>query len=52
MKYGKHKLAPHISPKKSWEGAIAGTVFATIIASSFALFYGSVFYPGTWIGIL
>ena len=50
MKYGKHKLAPHISPKKSWEGAIAGTIFATIIASSFALFYGSVFYPGTWIG--
>ncbi|MCR3906339.1 MAG: phosphatidate cytidylyltransferase [Tenericutes bacterium] len=50
MKYGKRKLAPHISPKKSWEGAIAGTIFATIIASSFALFYGSVFYPGTWIG--
>jgi len=50
MKYGKHKLAPHISPKKSWEGAIAGTIFATIIASSFALFYGSLFYPGTWLG--
>ncbi|PKK99478.1 MAG: hypothetical protein CVV57_00020 [Tenericutes bacterium HGW-Tenericutes-2] len=50
MKYGKHKLAPHISPKKSWEGAIAGTIFATIIGSAFALFYGSVFYPGTWIG--
>lgn len=50
MKFGKHKMAPHISPKKSWEGAIAGTVFATIIASSFALFYGYVFYPGTWLG--
>lgn len=52
MKYGKRKLAPHISPKKSWEGAIAGTIFATVIASSFALFYGSVFYPGTWLGNL
>ena len=52
MKYGKHKMAPHISPKKSWEGAIAGTIFATIIASSFALFYGYVFYPGTWLGNL
>jgi phosphatidate cytidylyltransferase len=50
MKFGKHKMAPHISPKKSWEGAIAGTVIATIIASSFALFYGYVFYPGTWLG--
>ena len=25
---GKHKLAPHISPKKSWEGFIAGLLFA------------------------
>lgn len=25
---GKHKLAPHISPKKSWEGFIAGLIFA------------------------
>ena len=50
IKFGKRRLAPHISPKKSWEGAIAGTIFATIIASSFALFYGSVFYPGTYLG--
>lgn len=50
MKFGKRRLAPHISPKKSWEGAIAGTIFATIIASSFALFYGSVFYPGSYLG--
>jgi phosphatidate cytidylyltransferase len=50
MKFGKHRLAPHISPKKSWEGAVAGTFFATIIASSFALFYGSIFYPGGPLG--
>ncbi len=50
MRFGKHRLAPHISPLKSWEGAIAGTLFATLIASSFALFYGSVFYPGTALG--
>ena len=29
---GKHKLAPRISPGKTWEGAIASTVGATIIA--------------------
>jgi phosphatidate cytidylyltransferase len=27
---GKHKLFPRVSPNKSWEGAIAGFVFATI----------------------
>lgn len=52
VKYGKHKMVPHISPKKSWEGAIAGTIFATLIASSFALFYGYVFAPGSWLGDL
>lgn len=50
VKYGKHKLAPHISPKKSWEGAIAGTIAATIVASSFALFYGAFFQPGSVLG--
>lgn len=52
VKFGKHKMAPDISPKKTWEGAIAGTVIATIIASCFALFYGDLFTPGTWIGDL
>src|SRR5690554_392102 len=44
--FGPKGMAPNISPKKSWEGAIAGTLLATIIASSFALFYG-VFFPST-----
>ena len=30
VKFGKHKLFPRISPKKSWEGAVAGFVFAII----------------------
>ena len=29
---GKHKMAPEISPKKTWEGAVAGTVFSIIWA--------------------
>ncbi|MFA7589276.1 MAG: phosphatidate cytidylyltransferase [Acholeplasmataceae bacterium] len=47
VKFGKHKMAPMISPKKSWEGAIAGTVIATILASCFALFYGDLFPAGS-----
>ncbi len=49
-KFGKHKMVPHISPKKSWEGAIAGTVIATILGSAYALFYGKVFVAGTAFG--
>lgn len=36
---GKHKLAPHISPKKSWEGAIGGTLVAVICGFCFCYFY-------------
>lgn len=28
--YGLHKLMPRVSPKKSWEGAVAGFIFAVI----------------------
>lgn len=52
MKFGKHKMTPNISPKKSWEGAIGGSVIATIIASVFAMYYGDIFVVGTFLGNL
>jgi phosphatidate cytidylyltransferase len=33
--FGKHALAPHISPKKTWEGSIAGLFGSLLIAYAF-----------------
>ncbi len=39
IRFGKHKMFPRISPKKSWEGAIAGFVFSvlTMVAAKFII---------------
>jgi phosphatidate cytidylyltransferase len=39
--FGKHKLAPTISPKKTWEGA-AGSVLGSLIATGILLWLASV----------
>jgi phosphatidate cytidylyltransferase len=38
-KYGKHKLAPRLSPKKSWEGYFAGVFTGTLYGAFFAWAY-------------
>lgn len=38
-RFGKHKLTPRLSPKKSWEGYIAGVVFSLIGAPLFTLLW-------------
>lgn len=43
---GKHKLAPHISPNKSWEGFIAGLIFAM------AIWYLLSYIPGVSLTLL
>ncbi len=37
--FGKTKLAPYISPKKSWEGAIGGFLIGVLASFLFTLFY-------------
>ena len=37
--FGKHKLAPRLSPKKSWEGYFAGVLTATLFGGFFAWAY-------------
>jgi phosphatidate cytidylyltransferase len=38
VKFGKHKILPSVSPKKSWEGFLGGFIF-TIIASCITYTY-------------
>ena len=43
MLFGKHKMIERISPKKTWEGAIGGTIVGTLAATLFAFMYGDLF---------
>ena len=36
-KFGRHKMAPRVSPKKSWEGAAASVVTAIVLAGAYLL---------------
>lgn len=43
MLWGKRKLAPHLSPKKTWEGALGSMLFCLLIA----LIFGRLFDLGS-----
>ena len=45
-KFIKKRPAPVISPKKSFEGCIAGTIFGTIFGSLVFIFYNELFADG------
>jgi phosphatidate cytidylyltransferase len=54
-KWGKHKLAPAISPNKTWEGALGGLATGVVASLVFAsLFPNSMFHlsalNGLWLG--
>ena len=40
--YGKHKMSPRLSPKKSWEGYAAGIFTAVLVGAFFAYAYSSL----------
>ena len=40
--YGRHKMSPRLSPKKSWEGYIAGICTAIYVGALFAYAYSSL----------
>ena len=40
--YGKHKMAPRLSPKKSWEGYFAGIFTSVLVGTFFAYAFSSM----------
>ena len=50
---GKHKMIPHISPGKTWEGIAGGVVFALIIGCGlFALMPEPLAVLGSWFSVV
>ena len=45
MLFGKHKMNPRISPKKTWEGFVGGIVISAICSIVFALVFALVGKP-------
>jgi phosphatidate cytidylyltransferase len=45
--YGRHPLAPRLSPKKTWEGYLAGIAGGALAGGAFGLGWGSLAGPGS-----
>src|SRR5207237_1659720 len=37
--FGRHKLAPRVSPKKSWEGSIAGVITSVLLGGWYLVYF-------------
>lgn len=40
IRFGKHSMAPRLSPKKTWEGYAGGIVFGVVLTAILALLWG------------
>ena len=47
--FGKHKLLPSVSPKKTWEGAVGGFVMSIVTMTVFGLIIGAYRDDSLWI---
>jgi len=50
--FGKHKMFPSISPKKSWEGAIGGFIICLVAAGIFSRFSGMSLMHALILGVI
>ncbi len=49
--FGKHKLAPMVSPQKSWEGGIASVFTSVLIAGAYLLYFVPGVTPAQAVGL-
>lgn len=49
LAFGKHPMAPRISPKKTWEGFAGGVVLALTVGAFLAVF---MIHEPVWVGLL
>lgn len=49
--FGRHKLWPSISPKKTWEGALVGTIVAVLLAFLLASLFKLPYRPLPLLGV-
>jgi phosphatidate cytidylyltransferase len=47
MAFGRHKMAPGISPKKTWEGAVGGMLTSALLGATIAHF-AAAYLPATF----
>jgi len=50
--FGKHKLAPNVSPSKTWEGTIGGIVGSVIVTMAFGYFWNLSLIHSAIIGLI
>lgn len=54
--FGRHRMTPHLSPKKTWEGYLAGIVAGTLTGGLVAYIWGYIDPPGIqnllWWGLI
>lgn len=48
--FGKHKIMPKVSPKKSWEGFFGGLIISIVLGLLLQYFWG-IMIPLEWVGL-
>lgn len=51
-RFGRHKMTPTLSPKKSWEGLLGGVIFGLVLAPIVAAVFGLPWQHGAILGLI